>query len=133
MAPTGYSLTVNMDVTRLYETVKKEGVKFFPAYLWLVTKNLKQQIEFKCAVKDGVLGYYDDLTPLYATMHEDDHTISLMWTEYSDDFMEFYNRYLENQKLYGNVHGVLAQPATPPPENAYIVSSLPSDSLRNKA
>lgn len=38
MAPTGYSLTVQTDVTALRKTVKDNGLKFFPAYLWLVTK-----------------------------------------------------------------------------------------------
>ena len=74
MAPTGYSMTVNVDVTELRRSTKEAGVKFFPAYLWLVTKNLNRQMEFKVAEKDGVLGYYDTLTPLYASFHEDDHT-----------------------------------------------------------
>ena len=38
MAPTGYSLTVNLDVTELKGTCKAERLKFFPAYIWLVTK-----------------------------------------------------------------------------------------------
>ena len=37
MAPTGYSLTVSLDVTPLHRTVKTHGVRFFPAYVWLVT------------------------------------------------------------------------------------------------
>lgn len=125
IAPTGYSMTVNMDVTQLRKTLGKAGLKFFPAYLWLVTKNLNRQTEFKVAVKDGVLGFYDTLTPLYAGFHEDDHTFSLMWTEYTDHFPQFYQAYVENQKRFGNVHGVLAQPQTPPPENAYTVSAIP--------
>ena len=28
-----------------------------------------------------MLGFYDTLTPLYASFHQDDHTFSLMWTE----------------------------------------------------
>ena len=91
MAPTGYSLTVDIDITHLLQTVKSRDIKFFPAYLWLITKNLNRQIEFKVAVKDGQLGYYDSLTPLYAHFHNDDKTFSLMWTEYSDDFKTFYN------------------------------------------
>lgn len=125
MAPTGYSLTVNVDVTKLKAVCKENGIKFFPAYLCLVTKNLNRQTEFKVAEKDGVLGFYDTLTPLYAAFHEDDKTISFMWTEYSDDFMTFYERYLENGRLYGENHGVLCQPQTPPPPNAYTVSCLP--------
>ena len=124
MAPTGYSLTISMDVTKLRETVKAAGMKFFPAYLWLVTRCLNEQPEFKCAVKDGQLGYYDTLTPLYATMHPETHTISLMWTEYCESFPEFHRRYVENQKKYADHHGVLSRPELPP-ENAYTVSCLP--------
>ena len=125
IAPTGYSLTVQTDVTAMRKTVKEAGCKFFPAYLWLVTKNLNAQAEFKIAVKDGVLGYYDTLTPLYASFHRDDHTFSLMWTEYSAIFPCFHQAYLENQQRFGDTHGALCQPLTPPPENAYTVSCVP--------
>lgn len=124
MAPTGYSMTVEVDVTRLYATVKEKGIRFFPAYIWLVTKNLNRQIEFKCAEKDGVLGYFDILTPLYAGFHDDTKTISLMWAEYSDDFDEFYERYLENERKYGDNHRIIANEELPP-ENAYTVSCVP--------
>ena len=52
MAPTGYSLTVNLDVTNLRKTVKEAGLKFFPAYLWLVTRCLNEQPEFKCVIAE---------------------------------------------------------------------------------
>ena len=45
MAPTGYSMTVNMDASNLCKVTKANGIKFFPAYLWLVTKKLNKQIE----------------------------------------------------------------------------------------
>ena len=125
MAPAGYSMTVQVDVTALRKTLKEAGRKFFPAYLWLVTKNLNRQTEFKVAEKDGVLGFYDSLTPLYASFHENDHTFSLMWTEYTDDFLQFHQAYLENQAQFGHNHGVLCQPQTPPPANAYTVSCVP--------
>ena len=125
MAPTGYSLTVDVDVTRLRHTAKEAGFRFFPAYLWLVTRNLNRQQEFKIAEADGVLGYYDTLTPLYATFHEDTHTFSLMWTPYCESFAEFHAAYLENQRRFGDVRGLLSQPQTPPPPNAYTVSCIP--------
>lgn len=124
MAPTGYSLTVDIDVTELLRVTKERGIKFFPAYLWLVTRNLNRQIEFKCAVKGGVLGYFETLTPLYAAWHEDTHTFSLMWTEYSDSFHDFYRDYLRHQSEYGDDHGILGN-RQPPPENAYTVSAVP--------
>lgn len=125
IAPTGYSISVTVDVTNAREALKKAGKKFFPAYLWLVTRRLNEQPEFKTAVRDGQLGYYDSLTPLYASFHDDDKTFSLMWTPYEADFTAFHARYTENQRRFGQNHGVLAQPQTPPPENAYTVSCLP--------
>ena len=125
MAPTGYSLTALVDVTAMRNTLKSRKMKFFPAYLWLVTKTLNRQVEFKVAIKDDVLGYWDSLTPLHATFHDDNKTISLMWTEYCEAFQDFYEHYLNNQKLYGNNHGILSQPHQTPPPNAYTVSCLP--------
>lgn len=124
MAPTGYSLTVSVDVTKLRESVKAAGLKFFPAYLWLVTRCLNEQPEFRCAIQDGQLGYFDTLTPLYATLHPETHTISLMWTEYCESFPEFHRRYVANQEKYGSHHDVLSRPELPP-ENAYTVSCIP--------
>lgn len=133
MAPTGYSLTVKLDITKMKETLDKANLKFFPAYLWIVTKTLNLQQEFKMAEKDGTLGYYDYLTPLYASFHEDDKTFSLMWTEYDDDFRTFYDAYIYNQKRYGDNHGVLAQLDVLPPPNAYTVSCVPWISFQHFA
>lgn len=124
MAPTGYSITVDVDVTELLRVTKEKGIRFFPAYLWLVTRNLNRQMEFKCAIRDGVLGYYDNLTPLYATWHEETHTFSFLWTEYSESFYDFYEAYLADQREYGHNLGALAKPQLPP-ENAYTVSCIP--------
>lgn len=123
-APTGYSLTADVDISHLKKVLKEAGLKFYPAYLWLVTRNLNHQEEFRTAVCDGILGYYDVLTPLYAVFHDDDKTFSMMWTEYSENFSEFYHNCIENQRKYGDVHGFLSRPELPPP-NAYTVSCMP--------
>lgn len=133
MAPTGYSLTVDMDVTAMRAALKAAGLRFFPAYLWLTTRCLCEQTEFRLAEREGKLGYYDTLTPLYATFHEDDHTFSLMWTPYDEDFRRFHAAYLDNQRHYGGQHGVLAQAYRLPPENAYTVSCVPWISFRHFA
>ena len=125
MAPTGYSLTVELYVTSLRHVLREAGLKFFPAYLWLVTRRLNQQVEFRLAEQDGVLGYFDSLTPLYAAFHPDDKTFSMMWTPFQAQFPDFYRAYLENQAAYGDNHGFLAQPQTPPPPNAYTISCVP--------
>ena len=57
MAPTGYSLAVDLDVTKMRAALKDAGRKFFPAYRWLMTKLLNQQQEFMLAEAEGQLGY----------------------------------------------------------------------------
>lgn len=101
MAPTSYSLTVEVDVTELLKTLKTAQKKFFPTYLWLVTKCLNKQQEFKIAYQGETLEYYDKLTPLYASFHDDDKTFSLMWSEYDDDYNVYNQNYCSNQEQYG--------------------------------
>lgn len=125
MAPTGYSITVTLDVTRLRAAVKRAGYRFFPTYLWLVTRALNRSPACKTAEKDGKIGCYDSLTPLYAHFHADTQTFSLMWTAFDADFRAFHAAYLENQRRFGENHGILAQPDCLPPENAYVVSCVP--------
>ena len=116
---------MRLEITRMRRALKAANLKFFPAYLWLVTRNLNRQTEFKVAEKDGQIGYYTTLTPLYATFHEDDRTFSLMWTPFSEDFHTFYQAYLDHQSQFGQNHGILAQKDCVPPENAYTVSCVP--------
>jgi chloramphenicol O-acetyltransferase type A len=124
MAPTTYTVNVTMDVTILRKTMKSKGYKFFPAYLYLVTRAIGKQQELRIAAQDGVLGYWDNLTPCYPQFHEDDKTTSLLWTEYDDCFEVFYGRYIEDTAKHGNSHGILSSKGLPPP-NVYIVSCIP--------
>lgn len=124
MAPTSYTVNVNMDVSFLRKELKTKGIKFFPVYLYLVTRAITRQQELRVAVKDGILGYWDCLTPAYPQFHEDNKTTSLLWTEYNDNFPEFYNQYLTDTKLHGESHGILSSKGVPP-ANAYIISCIP--------
>lgn len=124
IAPTSYTIDVPMDVTILRKTLKQKGYKFFPAYLFLVTRAIEKQKELRVAVQDGVLGYWETLTPLYPQFHEDDKTTSLLWTEYDDCFQVFYDRYMEDTRVYGSSHGILSSKGMPP-ANGYVISCIP--------
>lgn len=124
MAPTGYSLTVDIEISDFHRRLKQDGIPFYPAYLWLITRNLAADNAFTTAVKDGVPGFYNFLTPLYALFHEDDRTFSLCWTDWEPSFSSFYENYRKDRELYSGVHGILSKPGLPP-ENAYTVSCLP--------
>lgn len=124
IAPTSYTINVNMDVTILRRELKKRGYKFFPAYLYLATRVISNQQELRIHVKDGVLGYWDTLTPAYPQFHADDKTTSLLWTEYNEKFAYFYNAYLNDTKQHGQSHGILSSKGVPP-ANTYIISCIP--------
>lgn len=124
MAPTSYTVTVMMDVTILRRTLKEKECKFFPAYLYLVTRAINKQEELRVAVKDGILGHWQTLTPAYPQFHDDDKTTSLLWTEYDDLFQKFYDGYLNDTKIHGSSHGILSSKGIPP-ANAYIISCIP--------
>lgn len=120
MLPTRYSLSVEVDITSTYNRIKKDNKKFFPAYLYLASRLIAEQQEFRIAEKDGHLGYYEVLHPTYACFHEDDNTISSMWTEYNSDFETFYLNYIEDQKQYAGNHAIVAKPGELPVNNCAI-------------
>ena len=123
MLPTGYSLTVEVDITNTYHAIKKSGKRFFPAYLFIASRLIAKHQEFRIAEKDGQLGYYEILHPSYACFHEDDKTMSCMWTEYDPNFELFYSNYMEDQRQYAGKHGILAKVDIP--SNSYMIGMLP--------
>lgn len=124
MLPTGFNLSVEIDITDTFNLVKKLNKKFFPAYLYLASRLISEQQEFRIAKTDDQLGYYEVLHPSYACFHEDDKTMSNMWTEYNPNFEMFYSNYINDQERYAGNHGILAKPDMPP-QNSYIIGMLP--------
>ncbi|MBS6023429.1 MAG: chloramphenicol acetyltransferase [Paeniclostridium sordellii] len=124
MLPTGYSISVNIDITNTYNMIKRLGKKFFPAYLYVSSRVISEHEEFRIVNLDNELGYYEVLHPSYSAFHNDDKTISSMWTEYSSDFEKFYNNYMEDQDKYANNHGIMAKPEMPP-QNSCMIGMLP--------
>ncbi len=124
MAPTSYSVTVKLNFTKLKAQVQQRELKFFPAYLYAVSRVISQIQELKLAVKDEKVGFWDYLNPIYPQFHPEDQTVSLLWTEYSPDFVEFYQRYLSDTQKFGDNRGMLTKKGAPP-ENAYVISCIP--------
>ena len=125
IAPTTYSITEELDITELKRVLKAHNLKFYPAYLFLVTRSISVIEELRIGYRDKTLGIWSHLTPFYAVFHPDDNTFSLMWTEYCNSFPEFYRRFMEDKEKYGDNHGLLSKKDQLPPPSAYTVSSLP--------
>lgn len=119
-----YSMTANIDITRLLSVVKNMGIKLYPALIHMITTVVNRHIEFRTSFNsEGRLGYWDSLSPSFTIFHDDDKTFSSIWTLYDKEFNDFYSRYLDDMKMYGSVKQFAAKANEPP--NIFPVSSIP--------
>lgn len=123
MMPTGFNVNVDVDISQTYRAAKDAGYRFFPVYLYLVTRLISEQPELMMAEREGQLGYYDTLTPAYSLFHKDDQSISAMWTDYAPDLATFHQNYLNDVTTYQDQHGVVVKPQQP--ENGYQINMNP--------
>lgn len=124
MMPTGFTLTVDVDVTATKDWLAAHHLKFNPAYLYLVSTVIAQLPEFRIGQSPtGDLVRYEVLHPSYSVFHADDHTISNLWTAYDPDFKAFYANYLADQHQYGDQHTPM--PKAPQSANTYMIGSIP--------
>ena len=124
LLPVGYCVTVRLDVTRFRTVLKRQGLKFYPAFIWCVSHTILAHPAFRMGTDgDGNPGYHDVLHPVYTVFHEDDRTFSDLWTEHDEDFAVFYRRFLSDVETWGGNHGIKARPGQP--GNFYCISAVP--------
>lgn len=129
VTPTAFTVNVDVDVTVLRAHLKERGIKMFPALLYLVSRAICALPDFRLALQDGVLGRFNALNPQYPVFHEDDGSMTFLWTEYDADFSLFYARYLEDQRVFGGDHGIFSRKGEPP-QNRYVIACIPWFSYR---
>jgi len=119
-----FSMTANLDITRLRAEVKRKNMKLYPVLLYMLATVVNRHCEFRtCMDAEGRLGYWDWMSPSYTIFHEDDSTFSSIWTLYSEEFHVFYRRYLDDLDRYGSIKGLMTKANEPP--NTFPVSSIP--------
>lgn len=116
------SLTVEIDVKPLLEFTKKNGLRFYPAMIWAVSKVVNSHDEFKYGWDgNGNLIRWDFISPSYADFHREDENFTKLVTQYSDDLFEFHARYMDDQEKYKAVRAI----AEHQPPNFFDVSCMP--------
>lgn len=119
-----YSMTANIDITRLLAELKTKKIKLYPALIHMIATVVNRHVAFRtCFDSEGRLGYWDRMSPSYTIFHDEDKTFSAIWTGFSEDFKEFYIRYLDDMDKYGSVKGFQAKNNEPP--NVFPISSIP--------
>ncbi|PTN41771.1 type A chloramphenicol O-acetyltransferase, partial [Bacillus thuringiensis] len=119
-----FSMTVNVDITMLLEKVYQKGIKFYPVFIYLISRVVNNHKKFRtCFNDEGVLGYWEEMIPSYTIFHKDDKSFSSIWTDYSSDFRTFYKNYEDDMRCYASVHGLFTKENIPP--NVFPISSIP--------
>lgn len=119
-----YSMTVDIDVTQLLQSLKARGLKLYPAFIYMVTCVVNDRVEFRTSyTSKQQLGYWDSMTPSYTYFHHDDQTFSSLWTEFSSDFYRFNDRYDQDMERYRHVKGIFVK--EDPPPNTFPISMIP--------
>lgn len=116
------SLTVDIDVTALAGYAKRNGLRFYPAMIWAVSKVVNAHDEFKYGWDaEGRLIKWDFISPSYACFHSDDENFTKAVTRFSPDLQEFHAGYLRDLERRAGLRGVAADQ----PPNFFDVSCLP--------
>lgn len=119
-----FSITADIDITTLLDELSNKGIKFYPAFIYMISKTVNAHVEFRtCYNEEGSLGYWDTMIPSYTIFHSDNNTFSSIWTEFSNEFNIFYKNYQSDIEQYANVKGLIAKENEP--QYSFPISSIP--------
>ncbi len=118
-----YSSTATIDVQDLVQLVKRNGLRFYPVFIYLVTSTVNKIKELKMGVnEDNQLGSYDEVSASYPIFHDDDKTFSCAYTKFENNFQKFYKDIIADMQQYKDVKGFKVVEA---PSNSFPVSCTP--------
>lgn len=122
--PCTYSLTANLDITSILKYIRNENIKLYPAMIYMITTIVNRHEEFRTSIdENGNVGIWDEMNPSYTVFQKDSETFSNIWTEYNSDFNKFYESYLKDIEMYGNIKEFCPKPDAP--KNTFPISSIP--------
>ncbi len=101
--PLSFSITHHFDITAFLRESKARGEKFFPKILHGLTGILNAHKEFKAGINaQDEPGYYDVIHPCYTVFHPEHELITLLWTEFHEDYSVFLQRYTHDMETYAH-------------------------------
>lgn len=119
-----YSMTVNIDITKLQVIRKIQNIKLYPILIFFLSDVVNKYEEFRMDFDEhGKLGYWNIVHPLYTIFNKENETFSGIWSEYEKSFLTFYNHYQRDVIQYMKIGGF--SPKKNIPANHFSVSSIP--------
>ena len=117
-----YSITVNIDITNLYNYTKTNKLRFYPTFTWVVSKVINNYKEFKMAFDEkGRLGFFDEIGPSYSVLNNKTKVTSDLYTSFNSVFANFYMDMENNLNKYKEDANFI----TKFQNNFFIISCLP--------
>lgn len=121
---TKYNVNHHIDITDLLKEIKRNKLKFYPVFLYVITHTVNQNEEFRMSFNnEKQLGVWNYVVPSYTIFHNDDKTFSDIWSEYSPIFKNFYSQVREDMEKYKDVKKIKAKENKP--DNFCPISSVP--------
>ena len=118
-----YSITINVDITEIYNQVKDNSLRLYPTLIWWIA-NTVNHFQFLCFNHDenGDIGYYNEVNPSFTYMPPNSDKFHVLWCKYDHSFKAFYYRCVEvmdtcdTSKMF---------PMADMPRNCFDISSVP--------
>ena len=125
---TTFSMTSEIDISILYNNIKKNDFKFYPTFIYMVTNVVNSNTAFRKSFdNEAYVGYWEKLHPSYTIFDDSSETFSSIWTEITDSFKQFHKEYEEDVNTYKGVGGLF--PKSPVPNNTVPISMIPWSSF----
>lgn len=117
------SLTADVDVTALAAWCKANEVRFYPAFMYVVSRAVNAREAFRMGHdKDGDVVLWDEVYPSFTDFHPEDETFIRLIAPYTPDFFEFYRGVTDEMEQHRNKTGF---DVSYPYQNTFDVSCLP--------
>ena len=86
------SMTARVDVTALAAVSGQQGRRFYVNFLYLLCRALNSRDDYKMGYlwETDTLICYDEINPTQYVFHEDTETCTPVYTEYCEDYEQFY-------------------------------------------
>ena len=116
-----FSASLKLRAENLVKWQKARGQELIPALLYIFSKEISKDQAFTIAVKDGVLGYWDKMHPLYPVLR-DDGNFTFHTAPVDGDYPSFYAAYQREKAENADKTGAYASLL---PVNGYIIYIMP--------